>query len=200
MRKIERAIVGVYDKTGIVEFARALHKFGVEILSTGGTSRTLEEGNIPVRRVADYTGFPEMMDGRVKTLHPRIHGGLLAMRDNEAHMAEARQNGVEMIDMVVNSLYPFEATIAKPDVSLEEAIENIDIGGPTMIRAAAKNYRYVAVVTDISQYQSILDEMERNDGCLSLETRFTLAKAAFKLTAHYDTVISGYLEGRSMGM
>jgi phosphoribosylaminoimidazolecarboxamide formyltransferase/IMP cyclohydrolase len=200
MRKIERAIIGVYDKTGIVEFARALHKSGVEILSTGGTARTLEEGKIPVRRVSDYTGFPEMMGGRVKTLHPKIHGGLLAMRDNEVHMAEAGQNGVEMIDMVVNSLYPFEETIAKPDVSLEEAIENIDIGGPTMIRAGAKNYRYVAVVTDISQYQSIIDEMERNDGCLSLETRFALAKAAFKLTAHYDTVISGYLEDTSMGM
>lgn len=194
MRKIERAIVGVYDKTGIVEFAGALRRFGVEILSTGGTARTLESGNIPVRRVSDYTGFPEMMDGRVKTLHPKIHGGLLAIRDNEVHLREAKQNGVEMIDMVVCSLYPFEATIAKPDVPLEEAIENIDIGGPTMIRAAAKNYRYVAVVTDISQYQDITDEMERNSGCLSLKTRFALAKAAFKLTAHYDTVISGYLE------
>ena len=200
MRKIERAIIGVYDKTSIVEFARALRKFGVEILSTGGTARTLEEGNISVRRVSDYTGFPEMMDGRVKTLHPKIHGGLLAMRDNEVHLREAKQNGVEMIDMVVGSLYPFEATIAKPGVSLEEAIENIDIGGPTMIRAAAKNYRYVAVVTDISQYQGIIDELEQNDGCLSLETRFALAKAAFELTSHYDTVISGYLESRSMGL
>ena len=141
MRKIERAIVGVYDKTGVVEFAKALRKFGVEIISTGGTARTLEAGGIPVRKVSDYTGFPEMMDGRVKTLHPKVHGGLLAMRDNEQHMREAEQNGVEMIDMVVVNLYPFEATIAKPDVTLEEAIENIDIGGPTMIRAAAKNYR-----------------------------------------------------------
>jgi len=194
MIKIERAILGVYDKTGIVEFAEALRGFGVEIMSTGGTARTLEEGGVPVRRVSDYTGFPEMMDGRVKTLHPKIHGGLLAMRDNETHMKEAEKNGVEMIDMVVGSLYPFEATIAKPDVTLAEAIENIDIGGPTMMRAAAKNYKYVAVVTDISQYKDIVAEMEKNDGCLSLETRFKLAKAVFKLTAHYDTMISDYLE------
>lgn len=194
MRKIERAIIGVYDKTGVVEFAGALRGFGVEILSTGGTARTLEAGNVQVRQVSDYTGFPEMMDGRVKTLHPKIHGGLLAVRDNEQHIKEANQNGVEMIDMVVVNLYPFEATIAKPGVSLEEAIENIDIGGPTMIRAAAKNYRYVAVVTDISQYQGVLDEMEKNNGCLSLETRFELAKAVFELTAHYDKMISEYLE------
>lgn len=194
MRKIERAIIGVYDKTGVVEFAGALRGFGVEILSTGGTARTLEAGNVQVRQVSDYTGFPEMMDGRVKTLHPKIHGGLLAVRDNEQHIKEANQNGVEMIDMVVVNLYPFEATIAKPCVSLEEAIENIDIGGPTMIRAAAKNYRYVAVVTDISQYQGVLDEMEKNNGCLSLETRFELAKAVFELTAHYDKMISEYLE------
>ena len=164
MRKIERAIIGVYDKTGVVEFAGALRGFGVEILSTGGTARTLEAGNVQVRQVSDYTGFPEMMDGRVKTLHPKIHGGLLAVRDNEQHIKEANQNGVEMIDMVVVNLYPFEATIAKPCVSLEEAIENIDIGGPTMIRAAAKNYRYVAVVTDISQYQGVVDVMEKNNG------------------------------------
>ena len=194
MRKIERAIIGVSDKTGIVEFAQALRNFDVEILSTGGTARTLEAGNIQVQRVSDYTGFPEMMDGRVKTLHPRIHGGLLAIRDNEKHLREAEQQGVKFIDMVVVNLYPFEATVSRPDVSLEEAIENIDIGGPTMIRAAAKNYRYVAVVTDISQYQAVIDELEGNDGCLSLETRFLLAKAVFRLTAYYDTMISGYLE------
>ena len=193
MRKIERAILGVYDKTDIVEFAKALREFGVEIMSTGGTAKTLETGSIPVRRVSDYTGFPEMMNGRVKTLHPKIHGGLLAMRDNETHMEEAKKNGVEMIDMVVGSLYPFEATIAKPNVTLAEAIENIDIGGPTMMRAAAKNYKYVAVVTDISQYQSIIDEMKQIDGCLSLDTRFKLAKAVFELTSHYDTMIAAYL-------
>jgi len=194
MRKIERAILGVYDKTGIVEFAKALRGFGVEILSTGGTARALKEGGVEVREVSDYTGFPEMMGGRVKTLHPKVHGGLLAMRDNEEHMQEAKENGVEMIDMVVGSLYPFEATIAKPDVTLAEAIENIDIGGPTMMRSAAKNHKFVAVVTDISQYDDIIAEMKENDGCLSLETRFKLAKAVFKLTSHYDTMISGYLE------
>ena len=193
MKKVRRAIVGVYDKTNIVEFAKALRRLGVEILSTGGTARTLEAGGVPVRRVSDYTGFPEMMDGRVKTLHPKIHGGLLAMRDNETHMKEAKDNGVEMIDMVVVNLYPFEATIAKPDVTLEEAIENIDIGGPTMLRAGAKNYRDVAIVTSVSQYDSIIDEMKKNDGCLSLETRFGLAKVVFELTSHYDTAISGYL-------
>jgi phosphoribosylaminoimidazolecarboxamide formyltransferase/IMP cyclohydrolase len=193
MRKIERAILGVYDKTGIVEFAKSLRKFGVEIMSTGGTARTLENGGVPVRKVSDYTGFPEMMDGRVKTLHPKIHGGLLAVRDNEEHIRQAKANGVEMIDMVVGSLYPFEATISKPHVTLAEAIENIDIGGPTMMRAAAKNYKYVAVVTDISQYEGVIDEMEKNDGSLSLETRFELAKAVFKLTAHYDTMIAEYL-------
>ncbi len=193
MVKIKRAILGVYDKTDIVEFAKALGNFGAELLSTGGTARTLKAGGVTVREVSDYTGFPEMMDGRVKTLHPKIHGGLLAMRDNETHMKEAKDNGVGMIDMVVVNLYPFEATIAKPDVTLEDAIENIDIGGPTMIRAAAKNFKYVAVVTNVGQYQSILDEMEKNDGCLSLETRFELAKAVFELTSHYDTAITGYL-------
>ena len=193
MVKIKRAILGVYDKANIVEFAEALSKFGVEILSTGGTARTLKSGGVSVREVSDYTGFPEMMNGRVKTLHPKIHGGLLAMRDDEEHMKEAEANGVAMIDMVVCNLYPFEATIAKPDVTLAEAIENIDIGGPTMMRSAAKNYKYVAVVTSVSQYEDILAEMEKNDGCLSLKTRFKLAKAVFKLTSHYDTAITNYL-------
>lgn len=196
MVKIKRAIMGVYDKTKIVEFAKALGKFDVEILSTGGTARTLEAGGVPVRRVSDYTGFPEMMDGRVKTLHPRIHGGLLAVRDNETHMKEAADNGVGMIDMVAVNLYPFEATVAKPDVTLEDAIENIDIGGPTMLRAGAKNYRDVAIVAYVSQYDAIIDEMEKNDGCLSLETRFKLAKVVFKLTASYDAAISAYLANK----
>jgi len=196
MVKIKRAILGVYDKANIVEFAKALREFDVEILSTGGTGRALAEGGVSVRQVSDYTGFPEMMNGRVKTLHPKIHGGLLAMRDNEEHMKEAKANGVEMIDMVVVNLYPFEATIAKPGVTLAEAIENIDIGGPTMLRAGAKNYKDVAIVTAVSQYESIVDEMKKNDGCLSLKTRFELAKEVFKLTSHYDTAISSYLEGQ----
>jgi phosphoribosylaminoimidazolecarboxamide formyltransferase/IMP cyclohydrolase len=193
MIKIKRAILGVYDKGGIVEFAKVLRKYGVEILSTGGTAKSLETGGVPVKSVSDYTGFPEMMDGRVKTLHPKIHGGLLAIRDNEEHVKQAKAYGVEFIDMVVVNLYPFEATIAKPNVTLDEAIENIDIGGPTMIRAAAKNYKYVAVVTDPSQYNEVLDELEKNNGALSLETRFKLAKAVFRLTAHYDKTISEYL-------
>lgn len=193
MRKIERAILGVYDKAGIVAFAKVLRKLGVEILSTGGTAKALEAGGVLVRSVSDYTGFPEMMDGRVKTLHPKIHGGLLAIRDNEEHVRQAKQNGVEFIDMVVVNLYPFEATIARPNVTLEEAIENIDIGGPAMIRAAAKNYRYVAVVTDPSQYEDVIDELENNNGGISLETRFKLAKAVFRLTSHYDRMISDYL-------
>ncbi len=195
MVKINRAILGVYDKAGIIEFAKVLRKYGVEILSTGGTAKALEAGGVTVKSVSDYTGFPEMMDGRVKTLHPKIHGGLLAIRDNEEHVRQAKANGVEFIDMVVVNLYPFEATIAKPNVTLDEAIENIDIGGPTMIRAAAKNYKYVAVVTDPSQYKEVLNEMEKNNGALSLETRFKLAKAVFKLTAHYDGAISEYLGG-----
>ncbi|MBD3182049.1 IMP cyclohydrolase [Candidatus Poribacteria bacterium] len=194
MVKIERAIIGVYDKSGVVDFAKELVKYEVEILSTGGTGRTLESADIPVTQVSDYTGFPEMMDGRVKTLHPKIHGGLLAMRDNENHMKEARDNGVKMIDMVVCNLYPFEATVAKPGVTLEEAIENIDIGGPTMIRAAAKNYKDLTVVTDVNQYDDILAEMKTNDGCVSLETRFRMAKAVFELTSHYDTMICEYLK------
>lgn len=194
MVKVKSAILGVYDKNNIVEFAKGLRKHGVELMSTGGTARTLKEGGVPVREVSDYTGFPEMMNGRVKTLHPRIHGGLLAVRDDETHMKEAEENGVEMIDMVVVNLYPFEATIAKPGVTIDEAIENIDIGGPTMIRSSAKNYKYVAVVTSVDQYEGILAEMEENDGCLSLETRLKLAKAVFKLTSHYDTAISEYLE------
>lgn len=193
MIKINRAILGVYDKAGIIEFAKVLRKYGVEILSTGGTAKTLRGGDVEVKEVSDYTGFPEMMDGRVKTLHPKIHGGLLAVRDNEEHVKQAKANGVEFIDMVVVNLYPFEATIAKPNVTLDEAIENIDIGGPTMIRAAAKNYKYVAVVTDPSQYKEVLDEMEKNNGALSLATRFKLAKAVFKLTSHYDGAISKYL-------
>jgi len=193
LNKIKLALVSVSDKTGIVEFAQELVKMDIKILSTGGTAGLLTESGISVREVSDYTGFSEMMDGRLKTLHPKIHGGLLALRDNAEHTNQAKEHGIEFIDMVVVNLYPFEDTIARPDVELSEAIENIDIGGPTMIRSAAKNYRHVAVVTNPGQYESVIAELKENTGELSSETKFALAKAAFAHTAHYDTVISSYL-------
>ena len=203
MQKIQRALISVYDKTDLLDIANALTQRGVEILSTGGTARHLRDAGIDIIDVSDYTGFPEMMDGRVKTLHPKIHGGLLAERDNPEHNAQAEAHGIGPIDMVICNLYPFEATVAKPDVTLFEAIENIDIGGPTMIRAAAKNYRHVAALTNPSQYPQIIADLDANDGCLSEERRFELAKAAFAHTAHYDTAIATYLidndSGRAVG-
>ena len=193
MRKIQRALVSVYDKTNLLEIANALAQRGVEILSTGGTARHLRDAGIDILDVSDYTGFPEMLDGRVKTLHPKIHGGILADRDNAEHNTQAEAHAITAIDMVICNLYPFEATIAKPDVTLPEAIENIDIGGPTMIRAAAKNYRHVAVLTESSQYPQIIADLDASDGCLSEERRFELAKKAFTHTAHYDTAIAAYL-------
>ena len=193
MRKIQRALVSVYDKTNLLEIANALAQRGVEILSTGGTARHLRDAGIDILDVSDYTDFPEMLDGRVKTLHPKIHGGLLADRDSAEHNIQAEAHGITPIDMVICNLYPFEATVAKPDVTLPEAIENIDIGGPTMIRAAAKNYRHVAVLTQASQYAQIIADLDANDGSLSEERRFALAKAAFAHTAHYDTAIAAYL-------
>ncbi len=193
MEKIERALISVYDKTDLLDIANVLAQRGVEILSTGGTARHLRDAGIDIVDVSDYTGFPEMLDGRVKTLHPKIHGGLLAEWGNTEHSAQAEAHGVNAIDMVICNLYPFEATVAKPDVTLPEAIENIDIGGPTMIRAAAKNYRHVAALTAPSQYPQIIADLDANDGCLSEERRFELAKAAFAHTAHYDTAIAAYL-------
>ena len=193
MEKIQRALISVYDKTDLLDIATALTRRGVEILSTGGTARHLRDAGIDIIDVSDYTGFPEMMDGRVKTLHPKIHGGLLTERDNAEHNAQAEAHGIGPIDMVICNLYPFEATVAKPHVTLPEAIENIDIGGPTMIRAAAKNYRHVAALTAPSQYSQIIADLDANDGCLSEERRFALAKAAFAHTAHYDTAIAAYL-------
>ena len=193
MEKIERALVSVYDKTDLLDIANVLAQRGVEILSTGGTARHLRDAGIDIVDVSDYTGFPEMLDGRVKTLHPKIHGGLLAEWGNTEHSAQAEAHGVSAIDMVICNLYPFEATVARPDVTLPEAIENIDIGGPTMIRAAAKNYRHVAALTAPSQYPQIIADLDANDGCLSEERRFELAKAAFAHTAHYDTAIAAYL-------
>lgn len=191
--KITRALISVSDKTGIVEFATALEKLGVEIFSTGGTLKTLVQSGVAAKSISDITGFPEILDGRVKTLHPKIHGGLLAVRDNAEHQTEVAQNAIEYIDLVVVNLYPFEATVAKAGVSLEEAIENIDIGGPSMLRSAAKNYRSVTVVTDAGDYACVLEEMTLYGGATTERTRFELAKKVFSLTAKYDAAISLYL-------
>ena len=194
--KIRRALVSVTDKTGVVDFCRSLAEdFGVEIVSTGGTAKALEEGGVKVRAIDDLTGFPEMMDGRVKTLHPKVHGGLLARRDLESHMAQAAEHGIELIDMVVVNLYAFEATIAKEGVTEAEAIENIDIGGPSMLRSAAKNFSAVTVVTKPQTYDDILAEMRENDGATTLETRKALATEVFRTTSHYDNAIWKYLSG-----
>ena len=193
LRKIKRALISVSDKTGVVAFAESLTKFGVQIISTGGTAKTLRDNGIEVAEVSDVTGFPEMMDGRVKTLHPKIHGAFLALRDNAEHVESLNAHGIEPIDLVVVNLYPFEETIAKADVSLSEAVEQIDIGGPAMIRSASKNWRDIAVVTDAKLYSNILREMTETDGSLSLETRQRLATLAYTRTASYDLMISGYL-------
>ena len=189
---IKQALLSVSDKTGLVEFARGLAKLGVSLLSTGGTAKTLTAAGLKVTEVADYTGFPEMLDGRVKTLHPKIHGGLLARRDDAAHLRAIEAAGIPAIDLLVVNLYPFESTVARADCTLEEAIENIDIGGPAMVRSAAKNWRGVGVVTDAEQYPAVLDELERN-GALSEGTRFALAVAAFNRISNYDAAISDYL-------
>ena len=193
MAIIKRALISVSDKTGVVDFARALQQFGVEILSTGGTAKLLQEANIPVIEVGDYTGFPEMLDGRVKTLHPRIHGGILGRRDLPTHQAAMEGANIPPIDLVAVNLYPFAATVAKQDCSLEDAIENIDIGGPTMVRAAAKNYAHVAVVTDPVDYPALVKELNATKGAVGQEMRFDLAKKAFSHTAEYDGMISNYL-------
>ncbi|MDR3410488.1 MAG: bifunctional phosphoribosylaminoimidazolecarboxamide formyltransferase/IMP cyclohydrolase [Formivibrio sp.] len=193
MSKITRALISVSDKNGIIEFAQALAGDGVEILSTGGTAKLLAEKGIPVIEVADYTGFPEMLDGRVKTLHPKIHGGILGRRDLPSHVAKMAEYGIGNIDLVCVNLYPFEATIAKPDCSFDDAIENIDIGGPAMVRSAAKNHAHVAIVTDVADYAPLIAEMKANAGALSLATRRELAKKAFSHTAAYDGAISNYL-------
>ena len=194
MGKIERAIISVTDKSGIVEFANSLSGLGVQILSTGGTARALREGGISVTDISDYTGFPEMMDGRVKTLHPKVHGGLLGLRDNPEHVDMMKAHGIKTIDMVVVNLYQFEKTVAKEGVTLEEAIENIDIGGPSMLRSSAKNFRYVTVIVDPADYEVVLREMKKTGGETTLKTRFRLARKVFQLTHQYDGAISEYLE------
>jgi phosphoribosylaminoimidazolecarboxamide formyltransferase/IMP cyclohydrolase len=187
---VQRALLSVSDKTGIVDFARGLTELGVEIVSTGGTARELMEAGLAVRTIEDFTGFPEIMDGRVKTLHPRLYAGLLARRDDEGHLRAAEEQGIEQVDLVCVNLYPFEQTVARDDASEEEIIENIDIGGPTMIRAAAKNAPFAAVVVDPSDYERLLGELGESDGALSLQTRRELAAKAFACTARYDAAIA----------
>jgi phosphoribosylaminoimidazolecarboxamide formyltransferase/IMP cyclohydrolase len=195
--KIKVALISVSDKNGVVEFAESLAQMGVKIISTGGTARKIADAGIAVVSVDSVTGFPEMMDGRVKTLHPKIHGGLLALRDKAEHAEALKKHNIEPIDMVCINLYPFEQTVAKPGCSLEEAIENIDIGGPSMIRSAAKNNKYVTVVTSPSQYEQVIAEMKKNKGTISQQTRSEFARIAFGLTACYDTAISKYLNQKA---
>jgi phosphoribosylaminoimidazolecarboxamide formyltransferase/IMP cyclohydrolase len=194
MTRVRRALLSVSDKTGLVPFASGLVGLGVGLISTGGTARVLREAGLPVTDVAEITGFPEMLDGRVKTLHPRIHGGLLSIRGNPEHERQIAAEGIAPIDLVAITLYPFETTIGKPDVSLAQAIENIDIGGPAMLRSAAKNFQDVAVLVDPADYSMVLEELTRNHGALSPATRFGLARKAFAHTARYDAMIAGFLE------
>ncbi|MBL8990348.1 MAG: bifunctional phosphoribosylaminoimidazolecarboxamide formyltransferase/IMP cyclohydrolase, partial [Phycisphaerae bacterium] len=192
---IRRALLSVSDKAGLLDFARGLHALDVTLVSTGGTARALTEAGLPVTPVERVTGFPEMMDGRLKTLHPRVHGGILAVRDDPAHRAAMREHGIEPIDLVCVNLYPFGATVARPGSTLADAIENIDIGGPAMVRSAAKNHADVAVVTDPGQYARVLDDLSRSSGCTSLRLRRDLAAAAFAHTAAYDAAIAAHLAG-----
>lgn len=196
MSPIKRALVSVSDKTNIAEFAQQLHQRGVEILSTGGTAELMKKNGVPVTLISDYTGFPEMMDGRIKTLHPKVHGGILGRRDVPAHMDAMKQHAINPIDMVVINLYPFEATIAKDGCTLADAIENIDIGGPAMVRSASKNYNDVAIVVNPADYECVLKEMDANNGAVTLETRQRLSRDAFAMTARYDSMIAGYLSGQ----
>lgn len=193
MAKIGRAIISVSNKEGVTEFARELHSMRVEILSTGGTAKTLREANIPVKDVSEHTGSPEMLDGRVKTLHPRIHGGLLSRRDNAKDREEIKKYGIDLIDMVVVNLYPFEETISRQGVTFSDAIENIDIGGPAMLRSASKNFQDVVVVVDPSDYEKVVQEMKSLNGDISYKTRLALAKKVFKHTSRYDGLIADYL-------
>ena len=190
--KIKRALISVSNKDGVVELAKRLHAAGVEIISTGGTMKAIKEAGIPVTYVSDVTGFPEIMDGRVKTLNPFIHGGILAVRDNQEHLNQMQEHNIKGIDLVVVNLYPFKETIAKPDVELAEAIENIDIGGPAMIRASAKNFKFVTVVTNPARYEAVATQVEEK-GEVDYKLRMQLAQEAFAHTADYDTAIKNYL-------
>ena len=190
--KIKRALISVSNKDGVVELAKRLHPAGVEIISTGGTMKAIKEAGIPVTYVSDVTGFPEIMDGRVKTLNPYIHGGILSVRDNQEHLTQMQEHGIKGIDLVVVNLYPFKETIAKPNVELAEAIENIDIGGPAMIRAAAKNFKFVTIVTNPARYEEVAAQVEAS-GEVADSLRLQLAQEAFAHTADYDTAIKDYL-------
>src|SRR5580698_2743689 len=194
LRPVRRALLSVTDKTGLVDFARVLASFNVDLVSTGGTARALREAGLPVRDISDLTGFPEMLDGRVKTLHPKVHGGILHIRDNAEHMAAVAEHDIEPIDMVVVNLYAFAKTSQRPGVSFADVIENIDIGGPSMVRSAAKNFADVAIVTSAGDYSLLADELAANSGSLTRNTRWRLAKAAFAVTAAYDAGIATALE------
>lgn len=195
MAKVKRALISVSDKQGILDFAKGIEKLGIEILSTGGTAKLLRDSGVKVKDVSEFTGFPEMLDGRVKTLHPKVHGGLLGRRNNPEHVKQMKEHGIEPIDLVVVNLYPFEQTVAKPGCTLEDAIENIDIGGPTMLRSAAKNYTDVAVVVSPRDYSRVLEEIQ-NTGEVSAKTRFDLCRTVFLHTARYDSAISAWLDNQ----
>ena len=197
MIKIKKALISVSDKSNVLELAKSLSSFDIEILSTGGTAKLLKENKINVTEVSDYTKFPEMLDGRVKTLHPKIHGGILGRRDNPEHNETMKNHEIDPIDLVVVNLYPFEETINQEGCTLELAIENIDIGGPAMIRSAAKNYQHVAVLTNPKDYKSFTDEINKNQGSISLDLSFSLAKKAFEKTSAYDSAINNYLSSDS---
>src|SRR5947209_7783522 len=199
LRAIRRALLSVSDKRGLVELARELIGFGVELISTGGTRKALADAGLAVRDIAEVTGFAEMLDGRVKTLHPRVHAGILAIRGNPDHEAVILKEKIGLIDLVVCNLYPFEATLARPGATHEDIVENIDVGGPTMVRGAAKNYHDVAIVTDPRQYPSLLEELKAHQGSLTLGTRELLAAAAFARTAAYDRAIADYFAKRHGG-
>lgn len=199
MVKIKRALISVSDKTGILDFAKELNKFGVEILSTGGSAKLLRDNNIPVKEVSEYTGFPEILDGRVKTLHPKIHAGLLALRENSQHMKTLQVHNIGLIDMVVVNLYPFEKTTQKPGAKIEEVIENIDIGGPSMLRSAAKNHQSVAVICNPVRYRQVIEELKKNKGALSRNLMRDLAIEVFAHTSHYDSAIHNYLNSYFKG-
>lgn len=193
MKKIERALISLTDKSGIEDFAQQLSELGIDILSTGGTAKKIRAAGIDVTDVSDFTGFPEMLDGRVKTLHPLVHGGILNQRDNEEHRSQCIEHGIKDIDLIAVNLYAFEKTVADPNCSLANAIENIDIGGPTMLRASAKNFHDVTVIVDPADYELVLDEIKKN-GNTTVKTRFYLATKVFALTSRYDTAISEWLD------